>query len=85
LTADDISLTPEECAAVILRVFQEPQWGNGSVVETRKIGGKKASEIIVRDVQLEQLYPTNFEKPSERVIQSRQNLVKRIQEFGMRD
>ncbi|KAL9122649.1 MAG: hypothetical protein Q9187_000801 [Circinaria calcarea] len=63
LTADDVSLTPEECAAVILRVLVEPQWGNGSIVETQKIGDKKASKIVVRDVQMERLYPTNFVKP----------------------
>ncbi|KIX00548.1 uncharacterized protein Z518_09613 [Rhinocladiella mackenziei CBS 650.93] len=84
LTADDVYLTPEECAAVILRVMQEPQWGNGSIVETQKIGDKKASEIIVRDVHLEQVYPTKYGKPSERVIQGRQDLVKRIQETGLR-
>ncbi|KAH8701454.1 putative short chain dehydrogenase/ reductase [Phaeosphaeriaceae sp. PMI808] len=85
LTADDIYLTPEECASVILRVIQEPHWGNGSIVETQRIGDKKASEVIVRDVHLEGLYPAKYGKPSERVIQSRQNLVKRIQETGMRD
>ncbi|KAI8965516.1 hypothetical protein F5Y11DRAFT_344392 [Daldinia sp. FL1419] len=85
LTADDVSLTPEECAAVILRVLVEPQWGNGSIVETQMIGDKKASEIVVRDIQMELLYPTTFVRPSDRVIQSRQNLVKHIQEFGMRD
>jgi len=84
LTADDVSLMPEECAAVILRVLVEPQWGNGSIVETQKIGDKKASKVVVRDVQMERLYPTTFVKPSERVIQSRQNLVRQIQESGMR-
>ena len=69
---------------MILRVLVEPQWGNGSVVETQKIGDKKASKIIVHNVQMERLYPTTFVKPSERVIQSRQNLERQIQESGMR-
>ena len=84
MTADDVSLTPEECAAVILRVLVESQWGNGSIVETQKIGDKKTSEVVVRDVQMERLYPTTFVKPGERVIQSRQILVRQIQESGMR-
>jgi hypothetical protein len=85
LTADDIYLTPEECASVILRVIQEAHWGNGSIVETQRIGDKQVSEVIVRDVHLEGLYPARYGKPSERVIQSRQNLVRRIQETGLRN
>ena len=80
---DDPSLTPEECAAVILRVLVEPQWGNGSIVETQKMGDKKASEVVVRDVQMEQLYPTNLPAPRF-LIQSREKLAKQLQESGMR-
>lgn len=53
-------------------------------METQKIGDKEVSDVVVRDVQMERLYPTTFVKPGERVIQSRQNLVRQIQESGMR-
>lgn len=69
---------------MLLRVLQEPQWGNGSIVETQKIGSKEAFEINVRDVHMEALYPKLFGRPGERVIQSRRNAVARIQEKGMR-
>lgn len=81
---DDIHLTPEECALVILRVLQESQWGDGSIVETQKIGNKEITEVVVEDIHLERLYPTKYAKPSARVIESRQNLVKRIQATGLR-
>lgn len=83
MTADD-ALTPEECAAVILRVLVEPQWGNGSIVETQKIRDQKTSKVVVRDVQMEHLYPTICEPLNELMIQSRHNLVRQLQESGMR-
>ncbi|KAJ4296099.1 hypothetical protein N0V88_004801 [Collariella sp. IMI 366227] len=84
LVADDISLSSQECAAVILRVLQEPQWGDGSIVETQKKGAEEAFEIEVRDVHLEVLYPMPFGRPNDRVVQSRQKLLKQLQEKGMR-
>ncbi|KAK8079177.1 hypothetical protein PG994_002984 [Apiospora phragmitis] len=85
LTADDVSLSADECAAVILRVLVEPQWGNGSIVETQMLGDKTAPRVDVRDVQMEALYPTTFQRPNDHVIESRQNLIRRIQKSGMRD
>lgn len=84
MTEDDVTLSPHECADVLLRVLQEPQWGNGNIVETQKVGGKESFEIDVRDVHMEALYPKLFGRPSERVIESRRNAVARIQEKGMR-
>ncbi|KAK8062276.1 hypothetical protein PG997_014373 [Apiospora hydei] len=84
LTAKDVCLSAEECAAVILRVLVEPQWGSGSIVETQMLGDKTAPRISVRDVQMEALYPATFQRPNHHVIQSRQNLIQRVQKFGMR-
>ncbi|KAF7532110.1 hypothetical protein G7054_g8244 [Neopestalotiopsis clavispora] len=84
LTQDDVSLSAKQCSDVIVRVLVEPQWGNGSIVETQMLGDKTTSKVVVRDVQMEALYPTTFVKPGERVIESRENLIKRIKAYGMR-
>jgi hypothetical protein len=68
-----------------LRVMIEPGWGEGSIVEVQKMDDEKALRIDVRDVKMKRLYPKAFVQPSKRVIQSRQNLIKHIREFGMRD
>ncbi|KAJ0283832.1 hypothetical protein COL940_004434 [Colletotrichum noveboracense] len=57
VTKDDVHMTARECAAIVMRVMQEPKYGAGSVVETQKIGTHEKSEITVRDVPLEALYP----------------------------
>lgn len=84
LTADDIALTPEECANVTMRVLQEPQWGNGSIVEAQKVGTKEAPLILIRDVELEILYPLPAGRPNQRVVESRQRMMAEVQEKGMR-
>ncbi|RYP29309.1 hypothetical protein DL767_006770 [Monosporascus sp. MG133] len=35
LRKEDVALTPGQCAAVIMRVLREPQYGEGNIVETR--------------------------------------------------
>ncbi|KAJ0320983.1 hypothetical protein Brms1b_002937 [Colletotrichum noveboracense] len=57
VTKDDVHMTARECAAIVMRVMQEPKYGAGSVVETQKIGTHEKSGITVRDVPLEALYP----------------------------
>lgn len=84
LTADDISLTALECAAVVLRVLQEPQWGNGNIVETQKIGTKDTPEISVRDVPLQAMYPSPA-RPNKNYIEHKRQFVARLQERGMTD
>ncbi|KAJ3498612.1 hypothetical protein NLG97_g988 [Lecanicillium saksenae] len=84
LTTDDTYLTEDECASVIVRVLQEPGWGNGSVVETQRLGDKEKAEVVVRDVHLEKLYPLDFARPSKLVIESREKLIERIRLHGMR-
>ncbi|RYP83098.1 hypothetical protein DL770_005439 [Monosporascus sp. CRB-9-2] len=56
LRKEDVALTPGQCAAVIMRVLREPQYGDGSIVETRLDGFD--AEPSIREVPLEALYPT---------------------------
>jgi hypothetical protein len=83
LTSDDISLSAFECAAVILRVLQEPQWGGGSIVETQMVGTKAAPEIAVRDVPLTSLYP-DAAHPNSNYIEHKRRFMAEIQKSGMR-
>lgn len=59
---DDPALTPEQCAEVGLRVLTEPQYGEGSIVETQLAERQDGQgwEVSVREVPLELLYPTNM-------------------------
>ncbi|KOC07353.1 putative short chain dehydrogenase/reductase family oxidoreductase [Aspergillus flavus AF70] len=85
LTSDDISLSAFECAAVILRVLQEPQWGSGSIVETQMVGTKAAPEIAVRDVPLTALYPTgSLARPNQNYTDHKRRFIAELQNRGMR-
>jgi hypothetical protein len=51
-------LKPEDCAELIMRVLQEPQYGDGNIVEIMMIGTKEEQTVNVREIGLEALYPT---------------------------
>lgn len=36
----------EECADTIMKVLQEPQYGDGSIVEVHKIGTKETQRVM---------------------------------------
>ncbi|KAL0782136.1 hypothetical protein CaCOL14_000042 [Colletotrichum acutatum] len=55
---DDLILTPQQCAAVLMRVLCEPEFGDGYVVETMLVGSKDDNSVSVREVPLHLLYPT---------------------------
>ncbi|KAI8218811.1 hypothetical protein K4K54_010016, partial [Colletotrichum sp. SAR 10_86] len=84
VTKDDVHMTARECAAIVMRVMQEPKYGAGSVVETQKIGTHEQSEITVRDVPLEALYPEIPEEQKQKVIEGAQRTAGRIMQQGMR-
>lgn len=42
----------------MMRVLQEPQYGDGNIVEIMMVGTKEEQSISVREVGLEALYPT---------------------------
>ncbi|KAK1633249.1 hypothetical protein BDP81DRAFT_452355 [Colletotrichum phormii] len=54
---DDLTLTPQQCAAVLMRVLCEPEFGDGNVAETMLVGSKDDSSVSVREVPLHLLYP----------------------------
>lgn len=80
------SLTPEECAGVILRVLQEAQWGRGSIVETHKLDTKEPEgKVAVRDVNLELVYPSMAfpDRIIKRLGEEEESLVARLKDRGM--
>lgn len=86
LEQDGTSLTPQECAGVILRVLQEPQWGRGSIVEATKAASEKGSQVTVRDVRLEALYPSApaISGLGARVTAGKRRLIAHLQEKGLK-
>ncbi|KAI8668171.1 hypothetical protein NCS55_00841600 [Fusarium keratoplasticum] len=58
LRPGDVALKPEDCAELIMRVLQEPQYGDGNIVEIMMIGTKEEQTVNVREIGLEALYPT---------------------------
>lgn len=67
-----------------MKVLQEPQYGDGSIVEVQRVGTKEDSNIVTRDVQLEALYPTNgvFEQVKA-AMAAEAAMIKKLQESGM--
>ena len=78
-------MTPQQCASVIVRVLQEPQYGDGNIIETMLVGTKADPSVNVREVPLEALYPTVGPVGQDNhLLEEEQKLVKRLQESGMR-
>ncbi|KAH8589242.1 hypothetical protein B0O99DRAFT_637179 [Bisporella sp. PMI_857] len=82
---DDLTLTPQQCASVIARVLQEPQYGDGNIVETMLVGTKAEPSVNVREVPLEALYPkVGPVGQDNHLLEEEQKLVERIKKNGMR-
>lgn len=84
LREEDVSLSAEECAGTIMKVLQEPQYGDGSIVEVQKVGTKEDSKVHIRDVALEALYPTVgvFDQVKAAMAEEAV-MIKNLQENGM--
>ncbi|KAF9877969.1 putative short chain dehydrogenase/reductase family oxidoreductase [Colletotrichum karsti] len=84
VTEDDVHLTSHECAAVVMRVMQGAQYGDGSIVETQKVGTKDDYEITARDIPLEALYPKIEGAPNQRLVDDAMKTAARIMDKGLR-
>ncbi|KAF4963581.1 hypothetical protein FSARC_8413 [Fusarium sarcochroum] len=58
LRPGDIALEAEHVAELTMRVLQEPQYGDGNIVEIMMGGTKEEQSVNVREIGLEILYPT---------------------------
>ncbi|RYP06609.1 hypothetical protein DL764_003061 [Monosporascus ibericus] len=83
LRKEDVALTPEQCAAVIMRVLQEPQYGDGNIVETRLDSFN--AQPSIREVPLETLYPTGGPlQQIENAMAAEDKVKQELQLHGMR-
>lgn len=82
---EELGMTPEECASVMMRVLTEPQYGDGNIVEAIMVGTKEDSKINVREVPMEALYPSAGNFSDENHLEEEEaKLVKQLQEHGMK-
>ncbi|EWZ36566.1 hypothetical protein FOZG_10559 [Fusarium oxysporum Fo47] len=58
LQRGDVALELEHVAELTLKVFQEPQYGDGNIVEIVMIGSKEEQSVHVREVGLKACIPT---------------------------
>jgi hypothetical protein len=58
LRPGDVALDPEHVAELTMRVLQEPQYGDGNIVEVMMGGTRKEPSVNVHEIGLEVLYPT---------------------------
>ncbi|KAK7743184.1 hypothetical protein SLS53_004269 [Cytospora paraplurivora] len=82
---DDLAMTPQQCASVMIQILTEPQYGDGNVVEVMMVGSKQDPKISVRDVPLEILYPSSgVVGQDNHVVEEEAKFVKRLQQHGLR-
>ncbi|TDZ28986.1 1-deoxy-11-beta-hydroxypentalenate dehydrogenase [Colletotrichum spinosum] len=84
IRSDDLTMTPEQCAGVMLRVLTEAEFGDGNVMEVMLLGNKKQSELSVREVPLHLLYPSCGAGEDNHLVEEEQKMVKGLKEHGMR-
>lgn len=82
---DDLTLTAEQCASVMMRVLTESQYGDGNIIETLLVGTKDNSSVNVREVPLEALYPTVGPVGEDNhLLDEEEKFTKQLEERGMR-
>ncbi|KPM38748.1 hypothetical protein AK830_g7799, partial [Neonectria ditissima] len=80
---DDLTMTPEQCASVMMRVLKDAEYGDGNIIETLLIGTKENSSVNVREVPLEALYPTVGPVGQENhLLEEEEKLTKQLQARG---
>ncbi|KAI8292064.1 3-beta-hydroxycholanate 3-dehydrogenase (NAD(+)) 2 [Colletotrichum sp. SAR 10_99] len=81
---DDLSMTPEQLASVMMRVLTEPDFGDGNIIEAMMLGNKKNSSLGVREVPMHLLYPSCGAGEDHHLVEEEEKMVKNLKEHGMR-
>ncbi|ROT36140.1 NAD(P)-binding protein [Sodiomyces alkalinus F11] len=85
LGQDDLALSSEDLAVVMMQLLTEAKYGNGTVLEVLMAGSKEGPKIHQREVQLEALYPTvNPLEGGSKVMEEERKFMGLIAEKGMR-
>lgn len=53
----DFTMTPKQCAEVMLRIAQEPQYGDGNIIEVMMMGTRAEPRLNIRQVPYDKLLP----------------------------
>lgn len=79
-------MTPEQCAAVMMRIVTEPQFGDGNIVEAMLAGTWEEPTVNVREVPIENLYPdVGGLGVSNHLVDEEINLINHVRDHGMRE
>ncbi|KAK7959146.1 uncharacterized protein PG986_004000 [Apiospora aurea] len=83
---DEIGLTPKECAEIALRLLQEPQYGDGNIIECIKVENERGERVTkVREVPLETLYPvTDGSNIGSIIAEPERRFKEKLGQTGMR-
>lgn len=81
---DDLHMTPQQLAGVMMRVLTEPEFGDGNIVEAMMLGNKKNSSLGVREVPMHLLYPSCGAGEDHHLAEEEEKMVKSLKEHGMR-
>ncbi|KAM0541756.1 hypothetical protein ACHAPJ_013113 [Fusarium lateritium] len=85
LRPGDIALEVEHVAELTMRVLQEPQYGDGNIVEIMMGGTKEEQTVNVREIGLEVLYPTTGPLDmGTRAMAEELKFFEQVKEKGMR-
>lgn len=86
LSADDMALSAEDTAGIMMKLLTEEQYGNGNVLEVMQIGTKEEPKIHQREVKMEALYPTVSPMGSgTKAMDEELQFMQRVAEKGMRN
>ncbi|KAK1527794.1 hypothetical protein CPAR01_12352 [Colletotrichum paranaense] len=66
---DDLTPTPQQCAAVLMHVLCEPEFGDGSMVETKLVGSKDDNSVSVRERMILTVLPSATSARFSQVLQ----------------
>ncbi|KAG5659163.1 hypothetical protein KAF25_000365 [Fusarium avenaceum] len=83
LKSDDIALEAEHVAELTMKVLQEPQYGDGNIMEIMMIGTKEEPLVHTREVDLMALYPTVSPMGS-RAMAEEMKFYEKVKGQGMR-
>ncbi|KAF4973792.1 hypothetical protein FSARC_21 [Fusarium sarcochroum] len=82
---DDLTLTAEECAGIIMDVLTKSKYGDGNIVQVMRVGTKEEPDISVREVPLERLYPTGGPVgPENHLLEEEEKFIEQLKDKGMR-
>ncbi|KAF4126165.1 Short-chain dehydrogenase [Geosmithia morbida] len=81
---DDLKLSPDQAADVVLSLITDAKYGDGNVVETMLVGTKDDPKVNVREVPLEALYPTVGPVGSDNhLLEEEEKFIQHVEKHGM--